>query len=89
MFIITLKDMPSGIFSVFDDNEDRIIPLFIEEDDAVRYLLQLEESESTPELEVVDVEQEVIIDACRTHGQRYSIISSDDFIIPPDDLYDQ
>ena len=40
--------MPSGIFSVFDDNEDRIITLFIEEDDAVSYLLQLEESESTP-----------------------------------------
>ena len=88
MFIITLKDIPSGIFSVFDDNEDRIIPLFEEEDDAIRYLLQLEESDDTPDLEVLDVEQEVIISACRSHGQKYSIISSDDFIIPPDDLYD-
>jgi len=88
MFIITLKDLPSGIFSVFDDDSNRIVPLFIEEDDAVRYLLQLEQSESNPELEVLNVEQEVIINACRVHGQKYSIISSDDFIIPPDSLYD-
>ena len=79
--------MPSGIFSVYDDDEERIIPLFEEEDDAVRYLLQLEESEDTPELEIIDVEQESIILACRTQGQKYSIISSDDFIIPPDDLF--
>ena len=87
MFIITLKDTPSGIFSVYDDNEERIIPLFEEEDDAVRYLLQLEESEGTPELEIIDVEQDAIILACRNQGQKYSIISSDDFIIPPDDLF--
>jgi len=89
MFIITLKDMPSGIFSVYDDDEERIIPLFEEEDDAVRYLLQLEESEDTPELEIVDVENDAIILACRSQGQKYSIISSDDFIIPPDDLFKQ
>ena len=88
MFIITLKDLPSGIFSVFDDNEDRIIPLFGQEDDALRYLFQLEESDATPDLEILDVEQEVIISACQSQGQKYSIISSDDFIIPPDDLYD-
>jgi len=87
MFIITLKDMPSGVFSVYNEDEERIIPLFEEEDDAVRYLLQLEESEDTPELEIVDVEPDSIIQACRTQGQKYSIISSDDFIIPPEDLF--
>jgi hypothetical protein len=88
MYIITLKDFPSGIFSVFDDTKNRIIPLFEHQDDATRYLLQLELSNSTPELEVLDVEHEIIVDACRNHGQKYSIISSDDLIIPPDDLYD-
>jgi hypothetical protein len=87
MYIITLKDFPSGIFSVFDDTKNRIIPLFEHHDDATRYLLQLEQANSTPELEVLDVEHESIVDACRNHGQKYSIISSDDLIIPPDDLY--
>ena len=50
MFIITLKDVPSGVYSVFDESEDRIIPVFEEEDDAVRYLMHLEEDDETPEL---------------------------------------
>jgi len=88
MYIITLKDLPSGVFSIFDDDKDRIIPLFEQQDDATRYLLQLEQSDSSPELEVLGIDPEIIVNACRTHGQKYSIISSDDFIIPPDDLYD-
>ena len=87
MYIITLKDFPSGIFSVFDDTKNRIIPLFEHQDDATRYLLQLEQSDSSPELEVLGIDPEIIVNACRNHGQKYSIISSDDLIIPPDDLY--
>ena len=34
MFVITLKDNPQGIYSVFDAKEQRIVPIFIEEDDA-------------------------------------------------------
>lgn len=88
MYVIALKDMPSGIFSVYDEVEERIIPLFEEEDDAMRYLLQLEESDETPDLEVVEVESDSIIFACRNQGQKYSIITSDDFIIPPDNLFE-
>ena len=84
MFVITLKDHPQGIYSVFDDKEDRIVPLFIEQDDAVRYVMALAEDEENPELQVLDVEPEHIIHACRSQGQRYSIISPDDLIIPPD-----
>ena len=88
MFVITLKDHPQGIFSVFTDDteEERIVPLFVEEDDADRYVMQLELDDENPELEVLDVEPEQIILACRSQGQRYSIISPDDFIIPPDNV---
>jgi len=85
MYIITLQDQPSGIYSVFNDKEDRIVPLFVEQDDALRYLFQLEEDEETPELEVVEVEDELIITACRSQGQKYSVITADDLIIPPPD----
>ena len=86
MYVITLKDHPQGIYSVFDEREERIVPLFIEEDDAVRYVMALAEDDENTELEVLDVEPEQIILACRSQGQRYSIISPDDFIIPPDNV---
>lgn len=87
MFIITLKDAPSGVYSVFDENEDRIIPVFEEEDDAIRYLMHLEEDDETPELEINGVDIDSLVHACISQGQKYSIISSDDFIIPPDEIF--
>ena len=86
MFVITLKDQPQGIFSVFDEKEDRIIPLFEEADDALRYVLQLTEDEENPDLQIMNVQPDQIIQACRMQGQKYSIISADDFIVPPDEL---
>ena len=88
MFVITLKDHPQGIFSVFTDDteEERIVPLFVAQDDAVRYVMQLSEDDENPELQIMNVEPEQIIPACRAQGQRYSIITPDDFIVPPDNL---
>ena len=86
MFVITLKDHPQGIFSVFDEEEDRIVPLFEQADDAMRYVMQLSEDEENPDLQVMNVEPEQIIQACRSQGQRYSIISADDLIIPPENI---
>ena len=84
MFVITLKDNPQGIYSVFDAHEQRIVPIFVEEDDADRYVMTLEDDDDNPDLEVVETEPEQIIHACRQQGQRFSIITADDFIIPPD-----
>tara|TARA_B100000530_G_scaffold331596_1_gene276572 strand:+ start:1052 stop:1327 length:276 start_codon:yes stop_codon:yes gene_type:complete len=85
MFVITLKDHPSGIFSVFDEQDERIVPLFEEVDDAVRYVMQLGEDDTNPDLQVINVKPDEIIQACRIQGQKYSIITVDDFIVPPDD----
>ena len=86
MFVITLKDHPQGIYSVFNKEEQRIVPLFELQDDAVRYVMQLAEDEENPELQVMNVEPDHIINACRSQGQKWSIITSDDLIIPPDDV---
>ena len=85
MYVITLQDEPSGIYSVFNDSQDRIIPLFEQEDDALRYLFLLEEINDNPDLEILEVEPDLIITACRSQGQKYSIITADDLIIPPPD----
>jgi hypothetical protein len=84
MFVITLKGHPQGIYSVFDEKDQRIVPLFMEEDDADRYVMQLAEDEENPELEILEAEAEHIINSCRAQNQKYSIITPDDLIIPPD-----
>ena len=86
MFILTLEDHPDGVFSVFDEDEDRVIPIWTEGDDAERYLMMIEEDEDYPPMQVVELEDHVIIAACQDRGQRFSIITPDDFLIPPDDL---
>jgi len=84
MYIITLENHPDGVFSVFDDAEDRVIPIWIDNDDAERYLLMMQDEEYPP-MQVVEMEDHVIIGACQDRAQKFSIITPDDFLIPPED----
>ena len=86
MFIVTLEDQPDGVYSVFDEELDRVIPIFQDEDDAERYLYMLEEDEDYPPMQIVEIDDHVIITACQERGQKFSIITPDDLLIPPDDL---
>ena len=85
MFVLTVVDHPEGVFSLHDDDENRVIPIWTEVDDANRYLMMIQE-EDYPDMQVVEMEDHVIIDACQQRGQKFSIITPDDFIIPPDNL---
>tara|TARA_B100000029_G_scaffold199187_1_gene197544 strand:+ start:4103 stop:4417 length:315 start_codon:yes stop_codon:yes gene_type:complete len=84
MFVITLKDHPQGVYSVLDEDDDRIIPIFENREDAFRYVHLLGVDEENPKLDVVNVQLEQMVQACSMSGQRYSIITTDDFIVPPD-----
>ena len=86
MYIVTLEDHPDGVYSVFDEDRDRVIPIFQEEDDADRYLMMLEQDEDYPAMQIVEIDDHVIIGACQERGQKFSIITADDFLIPPVDL---
>ena len=86
MFVITLKGYPQGIYSVFDAKDERIVPLFVNGDDADRYVMALAIDEENPELEILEAEAEQLINACRAQGQKFSIITPDDLIIPPDEV---
>ena len=86
MFVLTLENHPDGVYSVYDEEDKRVIPIFQVEDDADRYLLQLEENVSYPKMEVVEMEDHVIIDACQQRGQPFTVITPDDLLIPPDNL---
>ena len=84
MFILTIEDHPEGVFSLHDDDENRIVPIWTKNDAAQRYLMMIQE-EDYPPMQVVEMEDHVIIGACQDRGQRFSIITPDDFLIPPDD----
>ena len=86
MYVLTLENHHDGVYSVFDDDKNRVIPIFQLEDDANRYLTMLEDMTKYPSMRVVEMEDHVIIDACHQRGQKFSIITPDDFIIPPDNL---
>jgi len=88
MFILTINGKEKeGAYSVTDDEGDQILYLFQEEDDAVRYAMMLEEN-GYPEMHVIEMEDEVMIKTCELHGYQYTLITSDDIVIPPDSDYD-
>ena len=85
MYVLTLEESAEGVYSVYDEQKNRVIPIFQIEDDADRYLTMLEDRDY-PAMTVVEMEDHVIIGACQDRGQRFSIITPDDFLIPPNDL---
>ena len=87
MFIVTLENKPEGVYSVYDDNNNRVVPIFEQEDDADRYLEMLDFKEGTdlPSMEILEIEGQEMINACQQRGQRFLIVTPDDFLIPPDD----
>ena len=83
MYILTVAGKENdGAYSVTDDDGNQILYLFEEEDDAVRYALLLENSDY-PEMHVLEVEDEVMIKTCQVHDYNYTVITSDDIVIPP------
>ena len=83
MFILTVAGKENeGAYSVTDDDGNQILYLFEEEDDATRYAMMLEQ-EDYPEMHVIEVEDEVMIKTCEIHDYNYTVITSDDIVIPP------
>ena len=83
MYILTVQGKENeGAYSVQDDEGEHILYLFENEDDALRYAMMLED-EGSPEMHVIEVEDEVMIKTCQMHDYRYAVITQDDIVIPP------
>jgi len=87
MFLLTVVGKEKeGAFSVTDDDGDQVLYIFEEEDDAIRYGLMLEEENGFPEMQVLEIDDDLMIKICEIHGHRYTIITSNDIVIPPSDI---
>ena len=83
MFILTINGRETeGAYSVLDDEGEHILYLFEEEDDAVRYAMMLEEDDY-PEMHVMEIDDDLLVNVCEMHGHEYVIITPNDIVIPP------
>ena len=88
MYILTVAGKESeGAYSVPNADGSQILYLWEEEDDATRYAMMLEQ-EDYPEMHVIEVEDEVMIKTCEVHDYNYTVITSDDIVVPPDTKHD-
>ena len=84
MYILTVAGNENkGAYSVTDENGEQILYLFEQEDDATRFAMMLEDSEDYPEMNIMEVEDEIMIKTCELHGYTYTVITPDDIVIPP------
>lgn len=84
MYILTINGREDeGAYSVADEDGDQILYLFQEEDDAVRFALMLEDR-GYPEMHVIEVEEDIIKKVCDMHDYRYTIITENDIVVPPE-----
>ncbi len=88
MFILTISGKETdGAYSVTDDDGQKILYMFEQEDDATRYAMMLEE-EGFPEMQILEIEDSIMIKTCQLHGYQYTLITPNDIVIPPDIKYD-
>ena len=83
LYILTIKGHEDeGAYAVNDDDGERALYMFENQDDATRYGGLLE-AEDYPPMAVVSVEEELAIQTCEVYNYRYVVITKDDFVIPP------
>ena len=86
MYILARKGKErEGAYSVVDEDKENVLYIFVEEDDATRYALQLEDRDY-PKMNVIEIDDEVMIKTCEVHGHKYAIITPNDIVIPPDEI---
>ncbi len=85
MFLLTLKEKNNdGAYAVEDKYGDKVLFLFEQEDDAQRYAMMLEDDPNYQKpMKVIEVDDELAIKTCKFHNYKYSVITSEDIVIPP------
>jgi hypothetical protein len=85
MYILTLKGRETeGAYSVINERGEKVLYLFVDEDDAIRFAIMLEEDEY-PEMNVIELDDDLVVNMCEMEGYRYTIITPNDIVIPPKD----
>jgi len=88
MFIIAVEGKEKeGAYSVIDEDGEQVLYIFADGDDATRYCMQLEELDY-PKMKVLEIDDKLMVKTCELHEHRYTIITPNDIVIPPDNADD-
>jgi hypothetical protein len=88
MYILTIYGKETeGAYSVVDAEGEEILYIFEDDDDAMRYAMMLED-EGSPEMHVIEIDDDIMIKTCEMHDYKYAIISKNDLVIPPETTHD-
>ena len=71
-----------GAYAVKGDKSEKMVYMFLDNDDALRYAGLLE-ADDFPDMSVVEVDDREIIQACVTSGNEYYVVTPDDIVVPP------
>ena len=83
MYIIAMKGKErEGAYAVKGDKSDKMVYMFLDKDDALRYAGLLE-ADDFPDMSVVVVDDREIIQACVSSGNEYYVVTPDDIVVPP------
>ena len=88
MFLLTLKGKKDdGAYAVSDQYGEKVLFLFEQEDDAVRYAMMMRDLADVDEsgMDVIEVDGALAIKTCKVYNYKYAVITPNDFVIPPND----
>lgn len=81
MYILVADN--GGVYAARDKNRKKVVQLFVQEDDAIRYCKMLEAEDFYEDLEVTEVEVSTVVANCRKFGYNYCIVEPNQLLIPP------
>ena len=83
MFLLTERDKKEeGAYAVKDRSGNKVLFMFEEEDDAIRYAQQLEEDHGV-KMSTIEIDEDLAIKACEMYNYKYSVITPNDTVSPP------
>lgn len=82
MFILCLAGKENEGAYALQNNNERVLLLFEEEEDAERFSGLLE-AEDFPQLVTVEVDAKHMVEMCESSGHAYTIVTPDELLVPP------
>lgn len=72
-------------YSILDGVGDKVLLLFQNEDDAERYAIMLRETEPLQAMDyrIIEIDVRVVSEACINLGYKYTLVDSNDLVVPP------
>lgn len=82
MFLITIKqpNQDQGAYFITDENKDKVLLFFEEEDDALRYAEQI--SPDNKDISVEEYDDQLLRSMCKVTGHKFTIVTENDIIFP-------